>query len=60
MIILGLTGSIGMGKSVTANTFRSFGIPIHDADHAVHEVMKPGGAAFDSIGRIFRLLSKTV
>ncbi|WP_234052819.1 MULTISPECIES: dephospho-CoA kinase [unclassified Xanthobacter] len=56
MWILGLTGSIGMGKSATAAMFRSLGAPVHDADAAVHslyrgDAVEPVEAAFPGVVR---------
>jgi dephospho-CoA kinase len=53
MTILGLTGSIGMGKTTVARLFAEEGIPVFDADAAVHRLQGPGGALVADIEAAF-------
>jgi len=53
MVILGLTGGIGMGKSTAAAAFRRAHIPVFDADAAVHRMQARGGRAVRAIGAAF-------
>ncbi len=53
MIVLGLTGGIGMGKSTVAAMFAARGIPAFNADDAVHALQAPNGAAIPAIAEAF-------
>lgn len=52
MIVIGLTGSIGMGKSTAAGMMAEMGIPVHDADACVHELTGPNGKAVAPVGAL--------
>ncbi|MFZ1426485.1 MAG: dephospho-CoA kinase [Geminicoccaceae bacterium] len=53
MIVLGLTGSIAMGKSRAGAMFRAFGVPVFDADAEVHQLFAAGGAAVGPVAGAF-------
>jgi len=52
-MIIGLTGSIGMGKSTVSNWLKEMGIPVDDADAVVHKLYAPGGAAVEPVRQLF-------
>ncbi len=53
MIVVGLTGSIGMGKSVLARQLRALNIPVHASDEAVHKLLGYNGAAVRKVAGLF-------
>jgi dephospho-CoA kinase len=54
MVIIGLTGSIAMGKSATSKIFMSYGIPVFNADDCVHQLIGPNGRLVPLVGQLFK------
>lgn len=53
MVVLGLTGSVGMGKSTAARMLRRLRVPVYDADAEVHRLLGPGGGGVAPVGAAF-------
>jgi dephospho-CoA kinase len=53
MLIIGLTGGIGMGKSTVAKILSGFGLPVYSADEAVHSLLQKGGMGVKAVSKLF-------